>query len=190
MARLHPSTNSAEHFFQGQPTGLQTGTYNRFEASSSSDVAAALATGVMTSAAIFLEAGDTVTSLSFLSGVTAAGVPTAWWFALYSDAATPALLAQTANQATAAWAADTIKTLPLATPQLITRTGIYYVAIMVAATTVPSLIAKVTGRAAINGSLLSSKIIAQTSGAALTTTAPATIATPTAVVNQVWAVAT
>ncbi|HET6353389.1 hypothetical protein, partial [Streptomyces sp.] len=64
----------------------------------------ALATGVMTSVPIYLQAGDVITNLSFRSGATAAGTPTAWWFALYSDAATPALIAQSADQTTTAWA--------------------------------------------------------------------------------------
>lgn len=147
-----------------------------------SDQAAALTTQVMTSAAIFLEAGDLVTSLSFLSGATAAGTPTNWWFALYDTSATPALLAQTADQTTGAWAADTIKTLALSTAYRVTQTGIYYAACMVKATTVPSLICLNAGRAAVNGALLTGfKVLAQTSGSSLTTTAPSTIASPTTV---------
>lgn len=185
MAARHGSINNASFFLQGQPTGLYTETVDRFQ-TVTTDVAAALTTQVMTSTPIFLETGQTVTSLSALSGATAASVPTNWWFALYDTAATPALLAQTADQTTAAWAADTVKTLALAAPYLVTTTGIYYVAVMVKATTVPSLLCRVAGRAAANGAILSSKVIAQTSGAALTTTAPATIATPTTVVNQLW----
>jgi hypothetical protein len=189
MAGRHGSTNSAAFYLQGQPSGLYVESFDR-SLSPSTDVAAALTTQVMTSVALFLETGQTVASLSFLSGATAAVTPTNWWFALYDNAATPALLAQTADQLTAAWAADAIKTLALSTAQLITATGIYYAAIMVKATTVPSIISKVAARAAVNGALLSSKILAQTSGSALTTTAPATIATPTTVVNQVWCAAT
>lgn len=150
-----------------------------------SDVAAALTTQVMTSTAIVLEPGDKVTSLSFLSGATAAGTPTNWWFALYDTAG--ALLYQSADQLTAAWAADTIKTLALSTAYVVPSLGVYYAAIMVKATTVPSLICRVAARAAANGALLTGyKVKAQTSGSALTTTAPATIATPTTVVNRPW----
>lgn len=188
MARAHGTTNSAQYFFQGQPSTLYAESFDKV-ATVTTDVAAALTTQVMTSVAIFLEVGDKVTSLSFLSGATAAGTPTNWWFALYDTSATPALLGQTADQLTAAWAADTIKTVALSTPYYVTATGIYYASCMVKATTVPSLIAKVAPRAAVNGALLSSKILAQTSGAALTTTAPATITSATTVVNQVWAAA-
>jgi hypothetical protein len=153
----------------------------------STDVAAALTTQIMTSVPIFLEVGDRITSISTLSGATAAGTPTNWWFALYDTAATAALIAQTADQLTAAWAADTIKTLALSTPYTVTSTGIHYVGIMVKATTVNSLICRVAGRVAANGALLTGyKVKGQTSGSSLTTTAPATIATPTTVVNRPW----
>lgn len=188
MARQNSSSVPA-WYLQGQPSGLYAESFDK-SAAATSDVAAALTTQVMTSVAIFLEAGDRVTSLSFLSGATAAGTPTNYWFALYDTSATPALIGQTADQLTAAWAADTLKTLALGLPFLVLVPGIYYAACMVKATTVPSLVAKVAGRAAINGSVLGSKAIAQTSGSSLTTTAPATIASPTAVVNQVWAAAT
>lgn len=142
---------------------------------------AALTTQVMTSVAIPLQAGDVVTSLTFKSGATAAGTPTNWWFALYDDSATPALLAQSADQLTAAWAATTAKTLALATAQLITRPGVYYAAVMVKATTVPTLIGASTQAGASAGVLTADKILGQTSGASLTTTAPSTIASGTAV---------
>lgn len=142
---------------------------------------AALTTQVMTSVALPLQAGDVVASLTFKSGGTAAVTPTNWWFALYDDSATPALLAQSADQLTAAWAATTAKTLALATPQLISRAGIYYAAVMVKATTVPTLLGASTQAGASAGLLSTDKVLAQTSGSALTATAPATIATPTAV---------
>ena len=151
----------------------------------STDVAAALTTQVLTSTAIVLEPGDKVTNLSFLSGATAAVSPTNWWFALYDTAG--ALIAQSADQLTAAWAADTIKTLALSSVYNVTALGVYYAAIMVKAGTVPSLICRVAARAAANGALLTGyKVKAQTSGSGLTTTAPATIATPTTVVNRPW----
>jgi hypothetical protein len=145
---------------------------------------AVLTTQVMSSYAIALEAGDVVTNISFKSGATAAGTPTNWWFALYSSAATPALLAQTADQLTAAWAANTTKTLALATAQLITTPGVYFISVMVKATTPPSLIGMnlgVTGAA--TGVLTGAATLAQTSGSALVATAPATITGGTAIVG-------
>ncbi|PBC80116.1 hypothetical protein BX265_4952 [Streptomyces sp. TLI_235] len=138
----------------------------------------ALTTQVMTSVPIYLRKGDVVTSLTFRSGATAAGTPTNQWAALYSSAATPALLAQSADGTSAAWAATTNKTFTLASAVTITADGWYWAAIMVKATTVPSLVGASTTASA--GITTGEKNLAQTSGSALTATAPATIATPTA----------
>lgn len=132
--------------------------------------------GVMTSVPLWLRAGDKVTNLSFLSGATAANTPTHWWFALYSAAATPALLAQSADQTNGAWAADTWKTLALATAQTIAATGLYYAAVMMTATGVVSLIGTHAAKSLLTGEVN----LAQTSGSSLAATAPATIATPAA----------
>jgi hypothetical protein len=136
----------------------------------------ALATGVMTSVPIYLQAGDVITNLSFRSGATAAGTPTAWWFALYSSAATPALLAQTADQTNTAWAANTTMTKALSSPVTISTTGIYWAAINVTATTPPTLLGCAVAPAIVTGE----RNLSQSSGSGLSTTAPATIATPTA----------
>jgi hypothetical protein len=136
----------------------------------------ALTTEVMTSVPIYLHAGDVVTNLSFRSGATAAGTPVNWWFALYSNAAIPALLSQSADQTSTAWAANTTKTLALAAAQTITVSGVYWAAIMVKATTVPTLLGCVGAAAIVTGE----RNLSQSSGSALAATAPATIATPTA----------
>jgi hypothetical protein len=162
----------------GQPSGVYR--TNLIRALSGGNLAA-LTTQVMTSVALPLQAGDIITSLTFKSGGTAAGTPTNWWFALYDTSATPALIAQSADQLTAAWAADTAKTLALSAPYLVLVPGVYYAAIMVKATTVPTLIGASVQADASAGFLSSDKVLAVTSGAALTTTAPATIATPTTV---------
>ncbi|MFF6829639.1 hypothetical protein [Streptomyces longwoodensis] len=136
------------------------------------DDVAALTSGVMTSAALYLQDGDTISALTFISAGTAAGSPTNYWFALYSGAG--ALLAQSADQTSAAWAADTAKTLALSSAVKISKSGIYYAAIAVAATTVPTLVGTTGARPHLTGE----SNLAQTSGSALTATAPATIATP------------
>lgn len=143
--------------------------------SASDSGSVALTTQVMTSVPIHLQAGDLITNLSFVSGATAAGTPTNWWFALYSDAATPALLLQTADQTTTAWAAFTVKTLALSSAYTVPRTGVYWAAIHVKATTVPTLLGTLAAKPIVTGE----RNLAQTSGSALTATAPATIATPT-----------
>lgn len=156
----------------------------------STDHAAALVTQVMTHVAVPVINGDVITNLTFASGVTAAGTPTNWWFALYTPAGV--LIGQTADQLTAAWAADTPKTLPLASPTNYTAAdGILYAAIMVKATTVPSLVGSLMPRAAVSTGFVSGQVrLAGNSGAALTTTAPGTIATPTAQVQVPYCVLT
>jgi len=141
---------------------------------------AALTTQVLTTVALPLNAGDLVTKLAFKSGATAAGTPTNYWFALYDTAG--ALIAQTADQTTTAWAADTTKDLALSTPYLVTKPGVYYAGIMVKASTVPSLVGVTLARAALSTGFLSTDVVlSQTSGTGLTDTAPATIGTVTAI---------
>jgi hypothetical protein len=134
----------------------------------------ALATGVMTSVPIHLRQGDVITSLSVRSGATAATTPTAYWLALYDEGS--ALIVQTADQTSTAWAANTTKTLALSAPYTVLRTGIYWVGIMVTAGAVPSLLGTIGAPAIVTGE----RNLSQSSGAGLTATAPATIATPTA----------
>jgi hypothetical protein len=136
----------------------------------------------MTSVALYLEKGDVVTNLTFLSGSTAAGTPTHWWFALYDTSTTPALIAQSADQTSTAWAADTVKTLALSAPHTVTSTGIYYAAVNVTATTPPSLSGVTLDNAAGAGAVVTGmSVLAQTSATGLTDTAPSTIASPTTV---------
>jgi hypothetical protein len=149
---------------------------------------AALTTQVLTSVAVPLQAGDLVTKIAFHSGATAASVPTNWWFALYSPAGV--LLAQTADQLTAAWAADATKDLALATAQTVPVAGVYFAAIMVKATTPPSLVGATVLDAGVASGLLSTdKILSQTSGSALVATAPTTLVTPTAIAAVPFVVA-
>lgn len=183
----YPVTNPAWSL-NGKPSGVFRENLDRRQVAGN---LAALTTQVMTAAAIPLEAGDIVSSLTFMSATTAAGTPTNYWFALYDDSATPVLLSQTADQLTAAWAANTAKTLALASAQLISRSGIYYAAIMVKATAVPTLVGALLHHANVAGAIVAGqKVLALTSGAALTDTAPATLATPTTVATVPYVVAT
>ncbi|MET8624540.1 hypothetical protein ABZW30_12415 [Kitasatospora sp. NPDC004669] len=161
----------------GQPAGLNRENIPRPLVLNDSAI---MTSGIMLATALPLYAGDTVTSLTFASGATAAGTPTNWWVALYDTAATPNLLGQSADQLTAAWAATTSKTLPLSSPVQITQTGIYYAALMVKATTPPSLVGLATLTGAVTGMVTGDKTLTTVSGSGLTGTAPATIATPSA----------
>ena len=144
------------------------------------DEAAALTTQVMTCVGVPLYPGDIISKITVMVGATADGTPTNQWACLYSNAATPVKMSQSADGTNTAIPASTPLTFTLATPQLITSEGLFYAAIMVKATTVPSLVSQNTGVAV--GAVLSGQgVRCQTSGSALTTTAPATIASPTTV---------
>lgn len=188
LVRGHYQPTNPDWLVDGSPSGVLRANMPRRAVVSDT---AALTTQVMLSTPLPLEVGDLVTSLTFLSGNTAAGTPTNWWFALYDTSATPALLYQSADQLTAAWAANTAKTLALSTAYLVAKSGLYWAAVMVKATTVPTLAGVTLEHAAAAGAVVSGqKVLAQTSGAALTTTAPATIATPTTVATIPYVVAT
>lgn len=136
-------------------------------------------TGIMLSTPIYLRKGEVVTNITFVSGGTAAVNPTHWWYALYSAASTPALMAQTADQLTAAFGADAAFTKALATPQKIPVDGQYWIAFLMTAGTMPTLTGAVAPRAAAAAALVTGeKALAVSSGSGLTGTAPATIATP------------
>lgn len=188
LVRGHYPVTNPEWTVDGSSTGVLRANMPRRALTSN---ASALTTQVMLSTALHLEAGDVVTNLTFVSGATAANTPTNWWFALYDYSATPALIAQTADQTSTAWAANTAKTVALSSAYLVPRSGIYYAAVMVKATAVPTLAGITLENAAAAGALVSGqKVLAQTSGAALTDTAPATIATPTTVATVPYVVAT
>lgn len=184
----HLASESRDWRLNGAPAGMFVENIPRILLTGNTAV---LTTQVMASTPLVLEVGQTVTSLTFVSGATAAGTPTNWWFALYSRAATPALLAQSADQLTAAWAANTSITLALATAQQITTSGTYWAAVMMKATTPNSLAGIVLENVVAAGALVSGQVVlSQTSGAALTTTAPPTIASPTTTVGVPYVIAT
>jgi hypothetical protein len=169
----------------GQPTFERT---NMTRTQVNADLSA-LTTQVMLSVALPLDAGEVITNLAFCSGATAADTPLNWWFALYDPSG--AKLAQTVDKTTTAWDANTVKTLALSTPQTIAEPGVYSAAIMMKATAPVTLVGASLGLAvASTGFTAASKVLAQTSGSALTATAPSTIATPTAVATVPYVQAT
>lgn len=98
----------------------------------------AVATGVAIGVRKWLRKGDLVTSITFVSGATPAGTPTHWAHGLYDPDGV--LLGASADQLTAAWAANTAKKLALAVPVTIAKDGYYIVATTATATTVQTLI--------------------------------------------------
>lgn len=185
MARQDGPRINEEHLRQGSPANsTMVETFPHYLCATDNAIGA---TGVAHATAIPLQAGDVVTNITFLIGGTAASVPTAGFVALYSSAATPALLAQSADFTTTARAANTPYTVPMVTAYTVLASGLYYVSVGFAATTVPTLRGISTGNAINSGALgLSFKVLAQSHGSGLTGTAPATIASPTTVATPCW----
>lgn len=146
----------------------------------------ALTSGTLYLVAIYLRAGQVCSAISFFSANTAAGTPTNQIFALYDRDRN--LLAQTANDTTTAWAANTIKTRSLTSTYTATYTGLYYVGIMVTATTVPSM--KGINAKAASQLAGTAPILHGNSSAGLTTTLPNPAAAITVGTNALWAAIT
>lgn len=144
------------------------------------------ATGVGCAVAIPVEWGDVITKISIIAGATAEGTGTHMFAALYSGIATPALMAQSADDTGAASVAASAKfDYTLATPQTITTTnapgGFVYASIAITATTVATAMVVSTPTAIgykwFTGGPL---FLSATHGSALGATAAATIASPAA----------
>lgn len=104
-----------------------------------SNIAGMLASGTLRlQAAVLVPKGRAVSSISLFSGSTAADTPLNQWFCLVrmSDLA---VLAKTVDDTTAAWAANSRKTLALAAPLIPAQDELCYVGACVVATTPPSL---------------------------------------------------
>ena len=185
MTRQNGPRIDDEHQRQGAPVNTTLApTFFRWLCSVDNAIGA---TGVALATGVPLCAGDVISNITFVTGGTAAVTPTAGFVALYSAAATPALLAQSADFGATARAANTAYTVPLVTAQTITADGFYYVSISFTAATIPTLRGINTGSAVMAGALgLSMKVLAQTHGAAVGAVAPATIASPTTVATPCW----
>ena len=126
------------------------------------------ASGTLFMQAIKLTAGQLVSNIIVSSATTAAVTPTAGRVCLYDGARN--LRAQSADQTTTAWAANTVKTLAMVTPYRVPTSGLYYIGIWMTATTVITM----KGGTAKTGGQLASQvpILHGTSSTGLTTTAP------------------
>ncbi len=143
---------------------------------------ALLSTGRLSLQALAIQAGELLTSISFWSATTAAGTPTNQLFGLYDSSLN--LLRSSNNDTTTAWAANTRKTLNLTSTFTTTYSGLYYLGIMVTATTVPTL----KGYTARTGGQLvaAAPSLGGTSTTGLTTTLPNPAAAPGTVTTSVW----
>lgn len=143
---------------------------------------AALSSGRLTLQAIWLPAGTTINSISFWSATTAGATLTNQLFGLYDINLN--LLRSSTNDTSTAWAANSRKTLSLTSAFTTTYSGLYYLGIMVAATTVPTL----KGNTARTGGQLNAGAPSTggTSTTGLTTALPATAAALVTVTTSIW----
>jgi hypothetical protein len=119
-------------------TGAVAESFSRLGASITNLGSTVLTSGQQLFVGIPMITGQVVTAITFVSGTTALAGGSNQWFSLYD--ATHAKLQVTSDDTSTAWAANTAKTLTLASPYTIPSDGIYYAGIMVNATTVPSLL--------------------------------------------------
>lgn len=141
------------------------------------------ASGTLFMQGIYLYAGQLVSNISISSATTAAGTPTNYFFALYDSAR--ALKAVSANQTTTAWAANTMKTLAMTTPYRVPTSGLYYIGLMMTATTI---ITTKGGPARTGGQLAGQvPILHGTSSTGLTTSMPDPAAAITVGTVQMYA---
>lgn len=143
---------------------------------------AVLSTGRLSLQAIYLPAGVTINSISFWSATTAGATITNQLFGLFDSSYN--LLRSSVNDTTTAWAANSKKTLSLTSAFTTTYSGIHYLGIMVAATTVPTI----KGNTAKVGGQLQAAApsMGGTSTTGLTTALPATAAAPGTVTTSFW----
>lgn len=128
-----PYTYTIPNMWNLGPTGCIAETMPR-EICPEVNTTAPTASGTLFLQAIYLTAGQLVSNISISSATTAAGTPTNYFFALYD--ANRALRAVSANQTTSAWAANTMKTLAMTTPYRVPTSGLYYIGLMMTATTI------------------------------------------------------
>lgn len=179
-----------EYLRQGRPAATFVESYPPDQCSVNTAIAAS---GVEHSTAIALQAGDVVTNITFVVATQAAVGPTAGYVCLRDSAG--ALIAQSADFATTARAANTKYTVALATPYTVQAAGIFYIGISFTVdTTVPTVWGKATGNAVMSGAIITSPsspvVLARSHGSAVGATAPATTATPTTLTTLVYYIVT
>lgn len=184
-----------EYLLNNSPSGMFRESYSRWLGGSSGTISS----GVLNLTAIPLFAGDTVTTLTYSSGGTAltkgstAGTPHLW--AALFDTAYGLITQSTDEGDSASWTGSTAKSFTMGTPYPVTASGIYYAGLCVVAGTggapaQPSIRGVSMAGATSVGLVGGQKNLGGLSTTALTATAPATAATPTAPSNIYYVVAT
>lgn len=190
MTRQGPPLFAEQHILEGV-TISRNDTYRRtFPRMTPTSNTAIAASGVGHATAIALQAGDVISTIYFATATTAANGPTAGFVALYDATVSitaPTLMAQSADFGSTARAANTWYSAALATAQTIITSGLYYVSIsFTVSTTVPTLVGAAFNNAIVSGAAITGEpTMAWSHGSSLGATAPATIASGTAVATPV-----
>lgn len=148
------------------PTGTVAATLGRAYVASQT---IALASGTLGMAAVTLVKGMVITNINVLTGSTAGATLTHQWAALYSGpAATPIVVAVSADGTSGAIGANAVLTYALTTPYTVPTSGVYYVGVLVTnnAGTQPTFAGAVAGNVA---SANIAPILGGTSNTGLTT---------------------
>ena len=160
-----PGTSSPRTTTPLSPSGAVAERFPRQYLALSSQ--AALASGRLSLFAIELLAGQVVSTITFFAAGAAASAPTNQWFSLWD--ASRNLLGVTNDDTTTAWGIPTSKTLTLASSYTVPTSGLYYLGIVVVASTPPNLMGA-AGSPALGGI---APILSGTSTTGLTTPASA-----------------
>lgn len=109
--------------------------------------ATALTSGTLNLAAIHFGAGTTISNVGFVTGATAGVTMTHWWACLVDQ--NLVVQAVTADQTSGAIGASTWFQLAFTTAYKTLYSGLYYVGLMIAATTEPTLVGAAAPQAAL-----------------------------------------
>lgn len=163
--------------------------FQTFDRRMCTSAAVALTSATLYLVGITLPAGKTISGITFVSGAQAESGGSNLWYALYKGDLT--LMAQaTSNTGAAAFAANTAFRMALTAAQVTPYTGLYYLGFCCVATQMPTLLNVAAALANANGSITGmTPILAASSTAALTGTAPNPAGALTTIVNTLYAFA-
>jgi len=189
VAGRHPLFNE-EWLFDGSPMPPYRRSISRGDVNTVTGAIGASGVGYVV--AVPVQPGDVIHSISFVAGSTAGATLTHSFAAIFNGAAsTSALIAQSADNTGASWAANAVRTYTLATPYVVggttytpqgsapasTQNGPQILGVMlsVTGTTIPTLHGMAGGPGTAAPVLAGQVALAQTAGSGLTATAPTTL---------------
>jgi len=139
VAWVSPTPNT----MGGLPDGAKAATMNRSAVAALGGLA--ITSGTLYLVGITLAAGVPLNSISMMSGAVALAAGTHQFFGVFDDGlgsssgVARALLRGTNDDTSAAWGTQAVKTLTLTSAYTPTRSGFFYVGLLVVATTTPTV---------------------------------------------------